>query len=112
MTAFRLPELGTPRAPVAMGAAGDTDLEAFYAAAGAVAHAVEGRAGDVLVTCHDRLYLAAAVVGSWMAGKTVTFAPPQSPARAAELLAMGGAGPVLGDEPGPGVVVVADLPPR
>jgi acyl-coenzyme A synthetase/AMP-(fatty) acid ligase/3-hydroxymyristoyl/3-hydroxydecanoyl-(acyl carrier protein) dehydratase len=112
MTAFRLPEPGTPRAPVAMGPAGEVGLDAFYAAAGAVAEVVEGRAGDVLVACHDRLHLAAAVVGSWMAGRTVTFAPPQSPARAAELLAMGGVGLVLGDEPGPGVVVVADLPPR
>jgi acyl-coenzyme A synthetase/AMP-(fatty) acid ligase len=112
MTAFPLPELGTPRAPVAMAATGDIGLDVFYAAAGAVAQAVEGRSGDVLVACHDRLHLAAAVVGSWMAGKIVTFAPTHRPAHAAEVLATVGAGPVLGDEPGPGVVVVADLPPR
>jgi acyl-coenzyme A synthetase/AMP-(fatty) acid ligase/3-hydroxymyristoyl/3-hydroxydecanoyl-(acyl carrier protein) dehydratase len=109
MTAFRLPALDTPRAPVAMAAAGDTGLDVFYGAAGAVAHALEGRSGDVVVACHDRLNLAVAVVGSWIAGKTVTFAPPQ---RAADLLAANRTGPVLGDEPGPGVIVVADLPLR
>jgi 4-coumarate--CoA ligase (photoactive yellow protein activation family) len=87
--------------PVALGGDGDRTAADLRAASGRVARWLAGRgAGDVLLVADDRWHFAAALLGTWRAGRAAVLPANAQPETLRALVVGGGLAAFLHDRPG------------